>query len=316
MSPGQATKISNAHIGNRDVLLPIGEFVERVLEYYTPANHMKKSDPETAKDRLRERASTWLEGKNIHFAGQLLIAGMDGPLPAVPLRRALADMGFEINQYCGIIANDPKLKAKLMDPDFKLSQNSEGSYAPSYVHAPQPFAGKTRRQIGDALKSMFSIEGPIPAPGIQPRQPKPPAPVPQPEDIQPVSYTEGVDITLTQTWAEKAGQVYKAPILRKIEETIASDPDIQCRIRDAKLASMEGRELPSSQINVQQGHDIVSVNPTHIVGDLTRYFDKAASPLIALVKSNLEAIHPDIEIRARQIVAEVTTTHLGLDSPS
>lgn len=315
MSSGPITKISDADIGNRDVLLPIQEFIERVLEYYTPANHMKKSDPATAKDRLRERALTQFEGKNIHFVGQLLTAGMDGPLPVVPLRRALADMGFEMNQYCGIIANDPKLKAKLMDPDFELRQNSDGFYAPAYVHAPQPFAGKTRKQIGEALKSMFSIEGSIPAPGIQPRQQKPSAPAPELEDIQPVSCTEGVDITLTETWAEKAGQVYKTPILRKIEETIANDPEIQVHILRAKLAAIEGRQLPSTQSDARDGHDIVTVNPKHLVADLTRYFGEAASPLKERVISNLQAVNPLIQAQARLVIDTITKSHLGLDSP-
>ncbi len=315
MSPGQATQISNAHIGNRDVLLPIGEFVERVLEYYTPANHMKKSNPETAKDRLRERASTWLEGKNIHFTGQLLIAGMDGPLPAVPLRRALADMGFEINQYCGIMANNPKLKAKLMDPDFKLSRNSEGSYAPSYVYAPQPFAGKTRRQIGDALKSMFSIDGPLPQPGpYYPRAQKTLAP--QPDDHQPVYYTEGVYISLTKKWAEKAERVYKPSMLKKIEDAMKNDPDIQRHILDAKLAAIQGTELPPAQSDAHQGDNIVAVDSTPLTTDLTRYFGEAASPLKGLVQSNIAAVNPLIQAKAREIVTEQTTRGLGLDSVS
>lgn len=306
MAAKSRTAISPEHLGNTDILLPIEEVVDRALTGYEPGANMKKSDPSHARDKHRERALGWFQGKNIHFLGQLLLGAFSesayGILPKTPLRRVLKDLGFELNEYIANMATNPSLKASLMDPALTFNARDDGSLYPNSVY--KPFVGKSRDDIGKALKHMFDIQGPIPAPGLLPVQEETPA-----EDER-ILNTGEVRITLSNAWRHKAEKVYQPKILEGILKAISEDPVIQREIGTAKDAAIRGEEIHTDNI-APVGPDIIALDTAQIKSGLNRYFGDAADPVAELVDKNLKAKGPVIQSRAVDIITTEISRHFS-----
>lgn len=307
MSDSQKLEISEEHIGNPDILFPIEELIERALERYEPGKHGKvhfKTDPATATDRHRKKALKGFPKEKVFFLGQLLL-GVNGYLnsissfPTTPLKSALKDLGFELDQYKEIVKADPELRKTLLAPSYRFVGEPGWSY--NLENKGGPFEGKSREEIGNALKAMFQIDAPIPEPGAIPDRSKIFAV--KAAHNSPTVETQDIKIALSERWFLQASKVYQPAMLEQFLKAIGDDPYIQAEIGAAKNAAIRGEELQHRETNADE-INILAFDSTPLQSRLKDLFGDASEPLADLVDRNLRARAPEIQEKARFIMDE------------
>ncbi len=305
MSASEEVEISEDHIGNPNILRPIEELIERTLEKYTPGEYGPpyiKTDPSTAKERHREKAIKWFSNRNIHFLGQLLIGAFfeshySHAMPLRPFRMVIEELGFKFNQYNQKVAFHPELRKSLIEASAKFNLHPYGYYY--LCNTPHPFAGKSREEIGNALKVMFQIDAPIPEPGAIPDRSKIFAV--KAAHNSPTVETQGIKIALSERWFLQAPKVYQPAMLEQFLKAIGDDPYIQAEIGAAKNAAIRGEELQHRETKADE-INMLAFDSTPLQSGLKALFGDASEPLADLVDRNLRARSSQIQEKARFIM--------------